>query len=662
MNQVSEEASSFILDIGRSPDGVSLWEIRDGKLSRTHHPYRPSFLASFPDPHLHYSLIDGLESEFPMTECTIKSIYGEFKGYSIEAGRDVAEKIEEQTRHQVRLYNVDIRPEQRFCAETGKVPGGWVGSDRFLPDQDYPFVMMDVLCDANPHRSDHPGTIKVKTGDRSFILNGPDRQIIGDLFDIVQSYDPDVILFPDYDNWSAKICSQAQEWGMENTLSRSGKFRSLSSRSYFSYGRMEHRLGARMPEGSLIIDTRQSFMYREGDIRGILLASRLTGLSPNLTCRLTPGTIVSSYEVYEALARGIAVPFRKSDAEAHRNLEDMRLDYRGGLTLHPEPGLFEGVTQIDFTSFYPSIIVKYNLSPETLNGSKEDGFLATVLDPVLKLRLETKRKKKTDIRYAGMDGILKWMLVTCFGYTGYKNARFGRIEVHEKITLKATDILQECIDLIESMGGKVLHAIIDCLFVQRISPSEITRVVEKLTDFHTESEIYDWIVILPQADGTGSYGNYYGRLRSGEMKYRGVAARRRNSPPYVQNMQKALFALMATAHEAEELARMRLEARLIYNRYRDDIAGANISDLVITRRIGREVYRNQCMAQAVIETYRSHGVELKPGMDASYIVRDEKKTVADPAFDPQGIDIGYYRKLIDKAWGEVDFAFRKAGE
>ena len=33
------------------------------------------------------------------------------------------------------------------------------------------------------------------------------------------------------------------------------------------------------------------------------------------------------------------------------------------------------------------------------------------------------------------------MLVTCFGYTVYKNAKFGRIEVHEKITGRSREIL-----------------------------------------------------------------------------------------------------------------------------------------------------------------------------------------------------------------------------
>ena len=83
---------------------------------------------------------------------------------------------------------------------------------------------------------------------------------------------------------------------------------------------------------------------------------------------------------------------------------------------------------------YPSIIVQANLSPETVGHPERVGFLPTVLKPLLELRIKTKQLKKADPRFAGIDAILKGMLVTCFGYTGYKDAKFGRIEMHEGIT------------------------------------------------------------------------------------------------------------------------------------------------------------------------------------------------------------------------------------
>jgi DNA polymerase I len=72
--------------------------------------------------------------------------------------------------------------------------------------------------------------------------------------------------------------------------------------------------------------------------------------------------------------------------------------------------IYEKVHQIDFTSLYPSIIVKFNLSPETLEHPEERGFLSCVLSSLL----EPENRDK-------------WMLVTCFGYTGYRNAKFGQI-------------------------------------------------------------------------------------------------------------------------------------------------------------------------------------------------------------------------------------------
>ena len=158
---------------------------------------------------------------------------------------------------------------------------------------------------------------------------------------------------------------------------------------------------ALIPDGRILIDTEQSFVYREGGLDAVLMAARLTGLSPNLASRFTPGTLISSYEVYEAVKRGIAVPFRKRDPEQSRKLSVLQTADRGGMMFQPEPGTFENVEEIDYTSMYPSIIVKSNLSPETVGHQERAGFLPAVLKPLLELRVKTKQLKKTDPRFAG---------------------------------------------------------------------------------------------------------------------------------------------------------------------------------------------------------------------------------------------------------------------
>jgi len=139
---------------------------------------------------------------------------------------------------------------------------------------------------------------------------------------------------------------------------------------------------------------------------------------------------------------------------------------RDGMMFQPEAGLYVNVDEIDFTSLYPSIIAQYNLSPETIEHPNRTGFLASALKPLVAMRFRIKWMKKSDPQIAGIDSILKWMLVTCFGYTGYKNAKFGRIEVHEAITRLSRDILIQIKEIAKSMGFVVLRGIVDSLWVQ----------------------------------------------------------------------------------------------------------------------------------------------------------------------------------------------------
>jgi len=61
----------------------------------------------------------------------------------------------------------------------------------------------------------------------------------------------------------------------------------------------------------------------------------------------------------------------------------------------------------------------------------------------------------------------KWLLVTCFGYLGYKNARFGRIEAHESVTAYGREALLRAKEVAEEMGYEVLHMYVDGLWVCR---------------------------------------------------------------------------------------------------------------------------------------------------------------------------------------------------
>jgi DNA polymerase I len=646
----------WIVDSAYRNGGIDLWT-KDGTITKVHHDYNPPFLIHFHNLPAHHEMIDALEERYGAEECTIRTIFGDLPGYSVYAGRDVAEAIEQQAAFDVQLFNVDVRRDQRFMAENGIFPCSAEDDSRFSPEFSHDLNSVEINIHSNPALSALCSDVEVihECVER---LTGQTKNVLADLFVLVRSIDPDVILMPDADTWMPRIQKEAQKHGLAMPFSRNGKYRQMDARSYWSYGRMEHKESALIPDGRILIDTEQSFVYHECGLEGVLIAARLSGLSPNLASRFTPGTLISSYEVYEAVKQGIAVPFRKSDPEMIRHISRLQAADRGGMMFQPAPGIYENVEEIDFTSMYPSIIVKSNLSPETIEHPERAGFLPAALEPLLELRITTKQLKKTDPRFAGIDSILKWMLVTCFGYTGYKNAKFGRIEVHEGITGRSREILIRTKDIAEELGFTVLHGIVDCLWVQGSPVAMLKQSVENEIGILTEIEHFNWIVFQPMNDGFGAYNRYFGRLSDGSVKVRGIAARQHDTPVFVRSMQRRMLEVMASAANVAELEDKKEEIRNIFRETVKSLPSADPKAMVINRRISRLTYAHRCIEGAAVHAYRKHGIGIAPGMKIRYVVTDARRYQVEPEWNAAAFDLHYYCDLLEKAWKEIAFAFR----
>ncbi len=640
----------WILDSSLRKDEVILWG-PGGAVERVR--ASPSFLFHLPDLSSYWEMVEGLAETFPVSEVTFQTIYGPLDGFQVNAGASVAEMIAAQTQYSARLFNVDLRRDFRYLAEHCRSPCRAGETDRFSATVDQDLMAMEIAVRGDPLHNKAVTDCTVTCEDRRSRFSGDEHTVLTDLFGLVEAVDPDLLLFPNADIWMERVIAAAKRHGIRQTISRTERFATLDSRSYWSYGKMYHRPKAMLPEGRVLIDTAQSFVYKEAGLGGVLIAARLTGLSPNRTARCTPGTLVSTFEVYEALKRGTAVPWQKTDADRVKSIGSLRAVDRGGMMFQPEPGVYGRTYQIDFTSLYPSIIVKHNLSPETVEHPELQGFLATVLDPLLSMRIATKTQKKFDPSVAGVDAMLKWMLVTCFGYTGYRNAKFGRVDVHERITGISREVLIETKAIAERFGFTVLHGIVDCLWVQGEPIMALKQAVEEETGYLTEVETYDWLVFLRQKDGFGAYNRYYGRLDDGSVKVRGIMMRRGDCPRYVAQMQQTILEVMKKARSVRDLQALAGEAMAVYEQYRSGLLHAQISDLTISRRISTVTYAHRCPEAGAVARYRQAGVQVAPGMKLQYVVSDAKKGLADPVWDAAEADHAYYLSLLEKAWDEL---------
>ncbi len=158
----------------------------------------------------------------------------------------------------------------------------------------------------------------------------------------------------------------------------------------------------------------------------------------------------------------LSTPHHKQQTEIPKSAMDLIRADRGGLIATPLLELFENVAEVDFVSLYPSIIRHFNISPETLGEKTENsvfvpgvnlvidqgrqGLLPETLGPLLDKRIAIEHlladlhpKDCRVAAYKARAQAIKWLLVVCFGYTRYRNARFGRIEAHMSIAAYARD-------------------------------------------------------------------------------------------------------------------------------------------------------------------------------------------------------------------------------
>ncbi|HNL86758.1 MAG TPA: DNA polymerase I, partial [Methanoregulaceae archaeon] len=238
----------------------------------------------------------------------------------------------------------------------------------------------------------------------------------------------------------------------------------------------------------------------------------------------------------------------------------------------------------------------------------------------------------------------------------------GQIEVHEKITWHAREILLTTKECAEEMGFDVLHGIVDCLWVQGGPAGALKARIELVTGLHTTLDCYDWIVFLPMPDGYGAYNRYYGRLSTGDLKIRGIMARRGDTPPYVRAMQEAMLSVMKGAGSRAELASCREEVQGLYREAQSGLAAAAPSSLAIRRQVSQLTYSRSCPEASAIAACRAAGIRVEPGMEIGYVVTDARTWSVELDWLAKRFDQGYYRRLLARAWEEIAFALEQAAK
>jgi DNA polymerase elongation subunit (family B) len=609
--------------------------------------------------------------------------------------------------HKYQLFNVDVRLPTRYLLERGvfcHAQVTWDGKRFILNDEqwalDYEVPSLKIL---------HLGIASKKEGVPSFqeplpgitvndeeIKEDNETNMILSALNRIQQINPDVIATVNGDSLlfpllyhRAKICgiehlmNLGREANQKKNILRPVK----KAKSYFSYGRIVYRPAFYTLQGRIHLDTAQSFFYGESGLRGILDIARCANIPLQLLSRLGPGTAISQIEMNAALAKGYPVPWKKNMPENWKTAEDLLIADRGGLVLEPVVGLHENVVELDYASLYPNIMVLHNISPETMLCcccpdstnrvpqlgyhicNRQKGLLPEVLEPILQRRFCFKARAKNNqydsAVYTELQKAWKWVLVVCFGYTGYRNARYGRIECHESITAFSRDILLTASEVAQQAGYEVLHGIVDSLWIKGspgcTRPFHLSRMISNRTGIRMDVEgRYKWIVFLPSKQtGVGALTRYYGAFENGAMKIRGVELRQHNTPAFLKNAQQEMLAVLKQARTAEEFHVLMPRSVEVLRRSAAALKDRTVrqADLVCTTTISKDIatYKVNTLPRSALLQLQDLGVQVRPGQSVRYIVTDEssrdyKKRVclAERKEDIENIDVSYYLRQLAK--------------
>lgn len=307
---------------------------------------------------------------------------------------------------------------------------------------------------------------------------------------------------------------------------------------------------------------------------------------------------------------------------------------------------------------------------------RREGLVPRTLRPILSLRERLKARAKElppdlAVSYKERQNALKWMLVTCFGYLGYKNARFGRIEAHEAVTAYGRDKLLAAKEISEAAGFSVLHGLTDCLWVKKAGMSaaeleDLCRDISQATGVKLSLEgRYRWIVFLPSRQNPERpvATRYFGVFADGSLKVRGLMCRRRDTPPFVRRAQEALLERLAGAATPPELAALRPELEELAEGCRQRLreGGINPRELVVTRVMSKAVedYKVDTPTALAARQLARAGMHRVPGEKVRFVHREKKgpkemQVVAAPFLDGlEDYDTGIYLELLERAIEEV---------
>jgi DNA polymerase I len=388
--------------------------------------------------------------------------------------------------------------------------------------------------------------------------------------------------------------------------------------------------------------------------------SHLIGMPVDQVGAAAVGFRVDWYLIREAWRLGELAPKR---------VEQPYYPYKGGMVLEPKAGIHEKVAVFDFSAMYPSLMVKYNLSPDTylLEGEPEPeegvyvapevghrfrrappGFYKIVLEELMKARRQIRRRMKglkpSQSLYRVLDARQKSVKVitnAVYGYSGWRGARWFRVEVAEAVAAWGRKTISEALAIASQLGLKVIYGDTDSVF--------LAYEADKVSRFEAEVKRRVGLEIKPDAVYqrilfTEAKKRYAGLLQDGRVEIVGLEVARGDWCEAAKRVQEKVIEIVLREGDPKKAV------EYVRQWIKDFKAGSfTLEDITVWKTITKPIEEYEVRAPHVEAAKRlmAKGWKLTYGDKVGYvIVKGPGKLYqrAEPYFtvSPSDIDLDYY--------------------
>jgi DNA polymerase I len=324
-----------------------------------------------------------------------------------------------------------------------------------------------------------------------------------------------------------------------------------------------------------------------------------------------------------------------------KRVEQPYRPYAGGLVLAPTPGLHENIASLDFKSMYPSLMIAYNLSPDTYVPPDEPeptsgvciapevghrfrkepaGFYKEVLSYLIKVRGEVRSEMRKvspkSTQYRVLDARQKAVKVitnATYGYAGWTGARWYTRAVAEAAAAWGRHTIRTAIKMAEDSGLKVVYSDTDSIFVENKKAK-----IEKLSkQIHSELRLEiepDKIYI--RIFFTEAKKRYAGLLPDGRLDIVGLEVMRGDWADVARKVQEKVLEIVLKEQSPRKAAKFVQE-------FISDLRQKQVPyrDLIIWKTLTKpaEEYEVRASHVEAAKMLRAKGWELSVGDKVGYV-------------------------------------------